>query len=177
MSATTKLQLIGIYFPKIHGHDINGRRVNLPVDFGCGFNLVLIAYDRWHQDDVDTWLPLARRLEAEIPEFRVYKLARMQIKSLPMRKQHRKWMSNAISDMLTRSTTITTFTDIATFNQALNVPDEELISVVLADRAGNVYWKERGSCTNAKFLDFQHTLKKLLGKNPEPALTARARIS
>ena len=56
------------------GVQSGGTAVPLPGDFDGKLNLAIVAFQRWHQDLVDTWVPLARRLRDAYPAFRYYEL-------------------------------------------------------------------------------------------------------
>jgi hypothetical protein len=53
-------------------------------------------------------------------------------------------MRSGIPDRLARERTITLYLDKAPFRQALDMPDEEHIYVLLIDHSGKVLWRERG---------------------------------
>jgi hypothetical protein len=56
-------------------------------------------------------------------------------------------MRAGIPDPSTRERTVTLYIDKQLFKQALNMPDEDHIYVLLADQAGNVLWRGRGEMT------------------------------
>ena len=50
-------------FPKVSGSNLLRHKMNLPQDFQGRFNLGFIAFQRWHQAEVDSWSALAEQLE------------------------------------------------------------------------------------------------------------------
>ncbi len=44
-------------FPTVSGQDLLRRKVTLPSGLEGHLNLVLVAFQRWHQALVDSWLP------------------------------------------------------------------------------------------------------------------------
>ena len=53
-------------------------------------------------------------------------------------------MRGGIPDRLARERTITLYLDKDRFRQALDMPDEDHIYVLLLDQDGHVLWRERG---------------------------------
>ncbi len=150
------------HFPTIEGQNIDGRPFKLPDDFDGLYNIVLIAYSRQHQSDIDEWMPHARHLATAFPDIQVYELPVVREMAWFMREQIDYWMSSGISDPLARATTITLYTDVQTCNQDLNCPDTDEIGIALVDRFGNVVWRERGECTQAKLEDLENSIVNLL---------------
>ncbi len=69
-------------FPTISGQDLLRRKVTLPSGLEGQLNLVLVAFQRWHQTLIDSWLPAVNELEDHYPGLRHYELpvlARMDL--------------------------------------------------------------------------------------------------
>lgn len=49
-------------FPRVEGSNLEGRRFTLPTDFEGDYNVVLVAFRRGQQGDVDSWLPFLREV-------------------------------------------------------------------------------------------------------------------
>jgi hypothetical protein len=62
---------IGRTFPRVTGTALSGQRLRLPYDLGGDPALLLVAYRRGAQADVDRWTTFARR---EVPELKVLEL-------------------------------------------------------------------------------------------------------
>ena len=48
-------------FPNVSGSNLERKRLELPDDFAGQINIVLVAFQRWQQAEVDTWIPAARQ--------------------------------------------------------------------------------------------------------------------
>lgn len=140
-----------IRFPLVAGRDIDGNDFVVPTDFAGELNLVLMAFTREHQNDVNTWLPHARELETVMRGFRVYEVPTLWEMSWFQRKQLDFWMSTGIRDPLARATTITLYTDLQAMQSALAIPNLDTIQVMLVDRDGLVVWRSEGAFSQAKF--------------------------
>jgi len=49
-------------FPTVRGSNLLRQQLTLPKDFQGKLNLVFIAFEQWHQMEVDSWVPLAKEL-------------------------------------------------------------------------------------------------------------------
>ena len=150
-SGKEEAPLITIRLPIVAGCDINGNDFVVPTDFAGELNLVLMAFAREHQYDVNTWLPHVRELEAARRGFRVYEVPTLWEMSWFQRKRLDFWMSAGIRDPLARATTITLYTDLQAMQSALAIPDFDSIQVLLTDRHGLVVWRSEGAFSKAKF--------------------------
>ena len=48
-------------FPRVEGSNLEGKRFALPSDFEAEYNVVIVAFRREQQADVDSWLPFLRQ--------------------------------------------------------------------------------------------------------------------
>ncbi|MXZ41831.1 MAG: hypothetical protein F4Z18_08650 [Caldilineaceae bacterium SB0666_bin_21] len=153
-----EVPMTAIRFPEVAGRDIDGNDFVVPTDFAGNLNLVLMAFTREHQYDVNTWLPHARELESSRQGFRVYEVPTLWEMNWFQRRQLDFWMSTGIRDPLARATTITLYTDLQAMQAALAIPDFDTIQVLLIDRDGLVVWRSEGTFSKAKFEDLTATL-------------------
>jgi hypothetical protein len=137
-------------FPVVTGANLLRRKLTLPADFEGELNILLIAFQRWHQSVVDTWVPFVRQLEETQKVLRYYELPVIQRMNLLARTFINEGMRAGIPDPVARDRTITLYVDKAAFRQALELPHEEDIYVLLLDRQGDVLWREEGRFTPEK---------------------------
>lgn len=151
-------------FPRVRGANLERRSFNLPEDFEGEFNLLLIAFLREQQFEVDTWAPEARRLTRERATFRYYELPTIS-RSIPFA---RLWLDGAmragIPDRAAREATITLYLDKRAFRAALRLPREDTIYALLVDRAGQVLWRAEGVFTEEKGQALRHALDEQPGE-------------
>jgi hypothetical protein len=139
-----------IQFPTVSGLNLQRQELTLPQDFQGERSLVLIAFRQWHQTQVDTWIPLARQLEAAHPGLFYYELPTIQRLNVLARTFVNEGMRAGIPDPVARERTITLYLDKRAFRQALQLPGEESIYVLLLDRQGQVLWRAEGAFTPDK---------------------------
>jgi hypothetical protein len=137
-------------FPRVSGSNLDRKRLDLPGDFAGEINIVLVAFQQWQQAEVDTWIPAARELEARHGGVRYYELPVIQRYNRLARVFINEGMRAGIPDPVSRARTVTLYLDKPAFRQALEMPDEEHIYVLVVDRLGKVLWRERAEYSDLK---------------------------
>jgi hypothetical protein len=137
-------------FPTVTGSNLQRSKLTLPQDFQGELNLVLIAFQQWQQTQVDTWIPFARQLEETHPGVRYYELPTIQQLNVLVRTFINEGMRAGLPDPVVRERTITLYLDKDEFRQALQLPHEDHIYVLLLDRQGQVLWRAEGDFTPEK---------------------------
>lgn len=136
--------------PAVSGSNLERKKLNLPEDLEGEWNLVLIAFQQWHQRQVDTWIPFARQMEETYPAVRYYELPTIQRLNALARTFINEGMRAGIPDPVARERTITLYVDKGDFRAALDLPDEDNIYLLLLDRQGRVLWRAEGAFTPDK---------------------------
>tara|TARA_R100000657_G_C4624428_1_gene73891 strand:+ start:78 stop:533 length:456 start_codon:yes stop_codon:yes gene_type:complete len=140
-----------VYFPTITAENLNKESITLPDDLAGNPALVLIAYQRQQQDNVNTWLGHLDTIEQAIPGVRIIETP--TISSM-------KWgwfsgfidggMRSGIPDEQARARTITLYTKVGKFNEALGIESTKTIYAVLLDDEGRVIEMVEGDYSDAK---------------------------
>ena len=131
-------------FPQVEGHNLEGRKFRLPDDFEGEINLVFIPFQRWHQDWVDTWVPLARGLLERVPWLRYYELPTLPRMNPLYRMSLDYGMKLGIPDRAAREATITLYLEKDAYRRALEIPNEETVVTMLVARGGEIFWRTEG---------------------------------
>jgi hypothetical protein len=131
-------------FPEVEGRSLEGRRLDLPGDFGNGLNVAAIAFHRRHQKDVDSWAADFKALEND------FGIATWEIPTIsgrwgPARRFIDGGMASAITDRKTRARTVTVYGNTNRMTRALGLSDREQIAVVLCEPSGSVHWIGHGA--------------------------------
>jgi hypothetical protein len=137
-------------FPTVSGANLQRKKLTLPQDFQGELNLVLIAFQQWQQTQVDTWIPFAKQLEEASLVMRYYELPIIQRLNTLARTFINEGMRAGIPDLVARERTITLYLDKKAFREALQLPGEDDIYVLLLDRQGRVLWRAEGAFTPEK---------------------------
>ena len=145
-------------FPTVQGANLEHREFTLPADFEGERNLVLIAFQRDQQENVETWTPFVQRLLEKYPHLRFYELPTIKRANPVFRWWVDSGMRSGIHDRQQREQTITLFLDKEEFRQQLGLPHEHTIYALLVDRAGNILWRTDGLFTEEKGRDLERVL-------------------
>jgi uncharacterized surface protein with fasciclin (FAS1) repeats len=137
------------HFPAIQGTNLEGRTFDLPGDFEGDYNLVLVAFKRQQQRDVDTWMPLAEQLSRQHDGFVCYELPVLAREWSVVRGFIDGGMRSGIPSQETRERTITVYTDKASFRAPLEIVTEDRIHAFLVARGGKLLWSQAGPCSTA----------------------------
>jgi hypothetical protein len=131
-------------FPQIGARDLDGREVDVPSGLTGRINLLVLAFLRDQQADVESWVPALLRLESEhtgleawvtpvLP--RGYRLFRAAIDS---------GMRAGISDPRLRRHTLTAYTDVSKLQRELGLTGSGEIHLYLLDPQGVMRAHESG---------------------------------
>ena len=152
------MNLVAATFPDLTASNLGGRAMHLPEDFEGRLNLVLIAFQRHQQSDVDSWLEPGRRLAAEFPTLACYELPVIGKMNPLFRRFIANGMRSGIPDHKARTATITLHLDKPAFRRSLQLPGEDRVHALLVDRKGAVHWRAEGRCTDAAEKEVHETL-------------------
>jgi hypothetical protein len=136
-----------LVFPTVTGRSLEGRELVFPRDLPGDRNVVLIAFERWHQREVDSWMPALRRLRETDPALAVYELPTLGNAWRPVRGFIDGGMRGGIPDKAVREATVTLYLDKGPFKRALGIRDEDHIQLLVLDRDGRIRLRIIGPAT------------------------------
>lgn len=130
--------------PAVSGFDLDGARLDIPDDLGPGPTVAIVAYQRHHQRDVDTWLPFLTGVEDRVRGLRVFEFPTVR----PMGVAGQEWLDGVmragIPDPAARRRTVTLYVDVTDFNAAIGLAGADRIHVLVLDGEGWVTWRAEG---------------------------------
>jgi hypothetical protein len=132
-------------FPKVTGTNLERRRFVLPRDLDGELNLLFLAFWQRHQALVDSWMPLADRLQQQHDRLEAYELPVIQSRSKLSQWFIDSGMRAGIPDKRVREHTITLYLDKQPFLDSLEITDDRTIQILLVDPAGTVVWRTEGA--------------------------------
>ena len=136
-------------FPRLRGESLSRVRMVVPEDLEGDINLVLVAFRRRHQRDVDRWIDDLGDAEERIEGLRIYEIPLL----VRYPRFYRRWiddgMRSGIPDPDTRDRTITVYTNRRRFLDHVDLPDESQIQVTLLDDEGIMLWTHVGPPTRS----------------------------
>ena len=138
------------HFPVVSGFNLNRQELIFPRDFEAELSLVIVPFQQYQQQIVNTWLPFAQEVEASFPGFIYYELPTIYEMPVLSRTFINEGMRAGIPDETARQRTITLYLDKAAFKSALDINTEDDIHLFLVDRDGEILWRSNGQFTQEK---------------------------
>ncbi|MGI9641398.1 MAG: hypothetical protein ACR2N9_01305 [Acidimicrobiia bacterium] len=134
-------------FPSVDGHSLSGTTHHLPGTLAGDRNLLLIAFKQRQQADVDTWVPVAEAMSAEVTGFRAYELPVISHLYRPVSGFIDGGMRGGIPDPQVRESTITLYINRKQFLTDLRIAEVDAIVPMLVTPAGEILWRTTGRRT------------------------------
>ncbi len=136
------------YFPEVSGTNLDRQDFTFPQDAPKEFSLIFVAFLQRQQDDVNTWIPFAQRLEQSNDRIIYYEFPTINEMG-PMRRTFiNEGMRAGIPDPLSRQRTITLYLNKQRFLKQLEIDDQSEIQVYLVRQDGEIVWRTRGRFTS-----------------------------
>ncbi len=132
-------------FPTLPVRNLEGQNLELPSGFESDRTIAIVAFQRWHQSLVDSWLPWLKELQTRQPEVQVYEIPVLSSMYMFMRWMIDGGMAAAIPSQEVRARTLTAYTDVGRVVRMLGLSDTSTITVLLVNRAGHILWQGYGS--------------------------------
>jgi hypothetical protein len=152
--------LLLLTFPTITASNLSGEKITFPSGLRGERNLILVAFRREQQKDVDTWLAELPEIAASRPDFAYYEIPTIDRLNPVTRWFIDNGMRRGIPDKAQRARTVTLYIDKKPFKAALGIDDEDAIHALLIDRDGKVLWRAKGRMT----AESGQELSKVLGE-------------
>lgn len=138
------------YFPGLKASSLTGEVISLPDGLEGTRNLVLIAFEREQQADLDTWLKVLPAIASKHRDFRYYELPTIQRPAKLVQMFINSGMRGGIPDHQQRARTITLYIDKKPFKEAMHIESEKMVYAFLIDKSGKVLWRGEGLCSPQK---------------------------
>ncbi len=139
-----------VQFPTVSGFNLNRQEFEFPRDFRGDLNLLFVPFLQFQQTVVNTWIPVADKLESTFPTLAYYELPTIDELPALSRTFINEGMRAGIPNARARERTITLYIDMARFMRALGIPSKNEVHVLLVDRRGGILWRTTGSFDEAK---------------------------
>lgn len=137
-------------FPELKASNLEGKQFLLPRDLEGDRNLVLVAFKREQQKEIDTWLKEMKRFEEIDPKLEYYELPTISRLNAFSRWFIDSGMRHGIPDKSARARTITLYIEKDPFEKSLQIPTEDKIYPMLVNRKGDVLWRSEGPFDESK---------------------------
>ncbi len=128
----------------VASENLNEEDVKLPTDLPSERTLLILAFQREQQDNIDTWINGMALRQSNLPWL---ELPVIDNPGLLGRWFINSGMRNGIPDTDMRSHVVSLYTDKAAFLSALGIVDEKYCYALVVDRSGRVLENVRGDYT------------------------------
>ena len=153
-------------FPGVKGDNLNGRAFEIPSGLDAPINVLLVAFYREQQAEVDTWLETARELTQDHANVEYYELPTINGAWGLVRGWIDGGMRSGIPAFAGRERTITIYTDTEKFRTLAGIDDPKRIWVGVVDRAGRVFWSARGPATPDRLNELRSAVQATASRPP-----------
>ena len=137
-----------VVFPPLTADDLNGRSLNLPADLPGKPTIVVIAYKREQQPNVNAWVEQLDLRETGGQAW--VKLPVVGRGAVLFRSFVGNGMRSGITSPQMRALNITIYSNWSAFNLALGISGRGEIYVALVDPDGTIHALVEGDVTEAK---------------------------
>ncbi|MEZ5144619.1 MAG: hypothetical protein R2726_19205 [Acidimicrobiales bacterium] len=125
-------------FPRVPARDLFGEEHELPGDLDGDRAIVVVAFHRRHQRDVDSWVPWLEERMAADAGLRFYEVPAIADRWSPVRPLIDGGMARGIGDPVVCRRTLTVYGDIRRLTDPLAIDDRGTVHLFLLDGEGLV---------------------------------------
>jgi hypothetical protein len=150
-------------FPTFIAENLNREKLEIPNQLQGKLNLLIVAFQQWQQNLVDTWIPVLEALRKQYTDFDFYELPTIRKMNFIYRGFIDGGMRAGIRSTETRARTITLYIDKTKFKEALSITAEETIYAFLVNKQGDILWEEEGAVDEEKSQSLSSTIKRIFG--------------
>mgnify|MGYP001813237227 FL=1 len=131
-------------FPSITAQNLLGESFDLPHDLPGDIRVIFVAFRQRQQPAINTWLAVADALEADYEGLRYFEFPTISRPFRLMKPVIDNGMRSGISSDAARARTITLFTSVSRFVEAIGLPGTDDIATLLLDSEGRIRWYATG---------------------------------
>jgi hypothetical protein len=134
------------YFPNLTGIDLQGNKRQLPETFDKPINIVVVAFKREQQANVNGWIYEVDKIANKHPEVAFYELPLIYKLNPLSRSFVNNGMRRGVIDEKSRARTITVYTDREKFFKIMNMNEDKIYLLVIGNK-GKILQRIEGDAT------------------------------
>jgi len=131
-------------FPEVSGRNLKRKKLTFPADFPAEYTVVLLAFYRQQQLDIDTWLPFVSQLEDDYQDLAYVELPVVYRMGPVGQFMLNEGMRAGIPDPKARERTITLYLNKNKFLGQMDIESQEKIQILLVTRDGRICFHTQG---------------------------------
>jgi len=147
-------------FPEVSGKNLKRKKLTFPAEFPARYTIVLMAFYRQQQEDIDTWMPFANRIENEYEDLAYVELPVVYKMGPVGQFMLNEGMRAGIPNQKARERTITLYLDKAKFLGQMGINSQEEIQVLLVETGGKILFRQSGRFAPEKGQSLVEALEK-----------------
>lgn len=148
---TPEATVARLTLPRVSGQNIDGDAVTLPDDLAGRFNLIVMPFTRDQQANAVDWLPIFQEIAATYADVAYYSVAALPDLNFFGRTGVMLGLSAGVQDAEVRQASVVLFlADQAGFVEALDLPNTDVMQVLILNAEGAVLWQVGGGRTDAR---------------------------
>ncbi len=153
-------------FPELLGSNLEGKEQRLPADFDKDLNLLVIAFKRKQQANINTWIESYQKLLESSTDLQeklaFYELPTIKKMNMFIRFNINNGMRYGINDKKQRERTVTFYLEKESFKKRLAIESEQEIVTMLVNRAGDILWRNQGPSSPEKLDSLKEVLEDVI---------------
>lgn len=134
------------YFPKVTGIDLQGNKRDLPQAFDKPINIVVVAFKREQQKNVDGWIKVLDPIVEKNAEVGFYELPLIYELNPLSRRFINNGMRRGVVEEKSRARTITVYTDREKFFKIMKMREDKIYLLVIG-KNGKILQRIEGDAT------------------------------
>ena len=147
-------------FPEVTGKNLKRKKLTFPADFPAKYTIVLMAFYRHQQDDIDTWMPFANRVENDYEDLAYVELPVVYQMGPVGQFMLDEGMRAGIPNPKARESTITLYLDKEKFLGQMGITSQDEIQVLLVETDGKILFRQSGRFAPEKGQSLVEALEK-----------------
>lgn len=147
--------------PQMTGIDLLGQERPIPDSLKGDVNIVVFAFEREQQKDVNTWIAPADELLAQYEDLKFYEVPLIYEMNGMMRQWVNNGMRSGIPSPTARERTITVYTDREQFLTHMGMRADTIYTLIV-DKGGDVLWRSEGVATPESLAAMSTKIEELL---------------
>ena len=161
--APASIDKIGMQFPAHTFSNLAKQKKKIPQQLDGDYKLMIVAFQRNHQQLVDTWFAAGDSLERSYnkpgKQFKYYEIPTIYKMGFLGRSFLNMGMRSGVKAQSARERTFTIYIDKVPFRKSLQIPNENDIHLFLLNKSGKVIWRCQGKHTDKNEKSLSQFLK------------------
>ena len=145
-------------FPTLHPRDLEGLEYELPAGLPGAYRVILLPFKQWHQILVGQWQEAIAPALAGRDDVSVWEVPALSGLWKAARPYIDGGMRSGIPDIDVRRHTLTSYGELGTITESLDITGFETIHVFLLDAEGEILWRDSGEPDAEKAAGFAAAL-------------------